>query len=75
MFLKSEKWDFSQGTGITPQTIIAIKLKVKRQLTCLYLPCMDFLSDKSSMSNSLWIRSSMMAFTGSQLTVIQSTFS
>ncbi|TNN71609.1 hypothetical protein EYF80_018134 [Liparis tanakae] len=36
---------------------------------------MDFLSDESRMSNSLWMRSSMAAFTGSQLTVMQSTFS
>lgn len=43
--------------------------------TIVFLPYMDFLSDRSRMSNSLWIRSSMAAFTGSQLTVTQSTFS
>lgn len=39
------------------------------------VPCMDFFSDTSSRSNSRWMRSSMAAFTGSQLTVMQSTFS
>lgn len=36
---------------------------------------MDFRSDMSRMSNSLWIKSSMTFLTGSQLTVIQSTLS
>ena len=39
------------------------------------VPWMDLLRDVNKVSNSLWMRSSMAALTGSQFTMMQSTFS